>query len=291
MFDQVANAPHTGAPPVLYHYTTWGGVQGIVASQRFWATAHDCTNDVAELVSADAIIIEVAKELRKNAIGTAAELLRRFVERYAARQVTRVITVCLACFSVARDDEQQWRKYGDDGRGVCLGIKVLDEPAPADPPSALFKVDYSESSWRSDVATHFGKVCAVLSRVEPSRKNCELGLSALCQFAAFASIRAKRAEWAVEQEFRKVTLVRQNSKIHLNEREAEGKVKRYLPVQVRVEGKRIAFSEIIVGPNRNIEDSRDQLKKLLADQGYEVGDIEFPEITASAIPPWGVSTP
>ena len=48
-----------------------------------------------------------------------------------------------------------------------------------------------------------------------------------------------------------------------------------LKVQVRVEGKRIAFSEIIVGPNRNIEDSRDQMKKWLADQGYEVGDIEF----------------
>jgi hypothetical protein len=135
-----------------------------------------------------------------------------------------------------------------------------------------------------------GRCCALLSRVEPSRRNCELGLLALYQFAAFASIGAKRAEWAVEQEFRKVTLVRQDYKIHLNEREAEGKVKRYLPVQVRVEGKWIAFSEIIVGPNRNIEDSRDELKKLLADQGYEVGDIEFPEITASAIPPWGVST-
>jgi Asp-tRNA(Asn)/Glu-tRNA(Gln) amidotransferase A subunit family amidase len=42
-------------------------------------------------------------------------------------------------------------------------------------------------------------------------------------------------------------------------------------------------------PEQDIEDSRDQLKKLLANQGYEVGDIEFPEITASAIPPWAVS--
>lgn len=123
MFDQVANAPHTGAPPFLYNYTTWGGVQRIVASQRIWGTAHDGTNDVAELVSADAVIIEVAKELRKNATGAAAEVLWRFVEGYAALQVTRMITVCLACFSVARDDEQQWRPYGDDGRGVCLGSR------------------------------------------------------------------------------------------------------------------------------------------------------------------------
>jgi hypothetical protein len=292
MFDQVAQAPHAGAPPVLYHYTSWAGLQGILASQQFWATAHDCTNDEAELVSADDVIIAVAKDLQKSATGTAAEVLRRFVEGYAALQVTRVITVCLACFSVARDDEQQWRKYGDAGRGGCLGIRVLNEPAPADPPSALVKVDYSESSWRCDVANHFGKVCALLSRIEPSRKNCELGLSALYQFTAFASIGAKRAEWAVEQEFRKVTLVPKKSQIRLLERQTpDGKVTRYLPVQVRVGGKRIAFSEIIIGSNRNAEDSRDQLKEFLAAQGYKVGDIEYPEIIVSAIPPWGESSP
>jgi hypothetical protein len=151
-------------------------------------------------------------------------------------------------------------------------------------------VDYSEVSWRSGLTHNFGAVCSLLSRAVPSRSNFELGLSALHRIAAFASIGAKRAEWAVEQEFREVTLVRQSSNIRLKEREVDGKVKRYLPVQVRAEGKRIAFSEIIVGPNRNVEETRDQLKKFLADQGYEVGDIEYPEITVSAIPPWDPSS-
>jgi hypothetical protein len=109
LFDRVAQAPHSEAPPVLFHYTSWESAQGILASQRFWATAHDCTNDKAELVSADRVIIEVAKDLQKNGTGVATEVLRLFVNGYAKLQVTRMISVCLACFSVARDDEQQWR--------------------------------------------------------------------------------------------------------------------------------------------------------------------------------------
>jgi hypothetical protein len=286
MFDQVAQAPHVGAPPVLFHYTSWQGAQGILASQRFWATAHDCTNDKAELVSADTVIVEVANEMRKSATGAAAEVLRLFVEGYAKQQVTKVITVCLACFSVARDDAEQWRRYGDNGRGVCLGIRALDEPGPTDPPSALVKVDYSESSWRCDLTKTFGAICALLARAGASRRNHELGLSALHRIAAFASIGAKRAEWAVEQEFRWVTLVSRNSQIQLKERDADGKVKRFLPVAVRAGGKRIAFSEIIVGPNWNAEDAGEQLQRVLAEQGYKVADMEYPEITASAIPPW-----
>jgi hypothetical protein len=289
MFDEVAKAPHAGAPPVLYHYTTWEGARGIVASQRFWATAHDCTNDVAELVSADSVIIEVAKGLQKIATGAAGEVLSLFVEGYANLQVTKVVSICLVCFSVARDDESQWRNYGDKGHGVCLGIRVLNEPGPKEPPSALVKVDYSESSWRSDLTKHFCEVCSLLSRVSASRKNCELGLSALNRIAAFASIAAKRPEWAVEREFRHVTLVRQNFQNQMKEREVGGKTKRFLPVSLRADGRRIAFSEIILGSNRNAQETRGQLTSLLVKHGYKVGDLEYPEVTVSVIPAWNSS--
>jgi hypothetical protein len=122
------------------------------------------------------------------------------------------MTVCLACFSTARDDKDQWRKYGDDGRGICLGLRVLDEPGPENPPSALLKVDYSESSWRDTVRTEFEKICSFLSAVESLPKNVGLGVSALNRLAAFQSMSAKRREWAAEQEFRHVTIVPHNAK-------------------------------------------------------------------------------
>src|ERR1700741_3044162 len=66
-------------PRVLYHYTGWEGAKGIISTQQFWATAHDCTNDEAELVSADSIIVEVAKELREGALGATAKVLASFI--------------------------------------------------------------------------------------------------------------------------------------------------------------------------------------------------------------------
>ncbi|MCZ6514309.1 MAG: hypothetical protein O6850_00415, partial [Acidobacteria bacterium] len=214
-------------------------------------------------------------------------LLDLFLHDYASLQVTRLIIVCLACFSAARDDKEQWKWSGDDGRGICLGIPLLDEPSPMNHPAELIKVDYSESSWRDNLRKSFGKASSILSRAEDSPRSCELGLSAIYRIAAFASIRAKQAEWAAEQEFRHVTLVRKNAGIQLKERESAGSTIRYLPVSLRAQGKRIALDEIIIGSNRNAEDTREQLKRLLADKGYKVADsIEYPVITVSSIPPW-----
>jgi hypothetical protein len=181
MFDRAGlPSPPVSIPRVLYHYTSWAGAEGILSSQQFWATAHYCTNDAAELSCADATVIEVAKELRENVRGTPAEVLDLFVAQYSKARITESMTVCLACFSTARDDKDQWRKYGDDGRGICLGLRVLDEPGPENPPPALLKVDYSESSWRDTVRTEFEKICSFLSAVESLPKN--VGLARLSQF-------------------------------------------------------------------------------------------------------------
>ena len=53
----------------------------------------------------------------------------------------------------------------------------------------------------------------------------------------------------------------------------------YLPVSVRVEGKRIALAELIVGPNQDAENARQRLKELLADNGYSAETPEYPKIT------------
>lgn len=93
--------------------------------------------------------------------------------------------------------------------GICLGLRILDEPGPKSPDrgSALVKVDYSEDGWRSSMTEHFRQVCALLQNAQSTRHNLELGLSALYPIAAFGSIGAKQEKWSVEQEYRNVTLV------------------------------------------------------------------------------------
>jgi hypothetical protein len=292
MFDRPVNEtikiPPAETPKVLYHYTTWAGAEGIISSQRFWATAHNCTNDEAELVTADSIIIETVRELRRNAVHAAAEVLDLFLRNYAHEQVTLVIPVYLTCFSILRDDSQQWKRYGDNGRGVCLGVRMLNEQKSQGPDlgDGLVKVDYSEASWRENVREHMGQVCSFLSYRNASPAGKKLALSALYRVAAFTSIMAKQAAWEVEQEFRHVTIVHPDARVQPMERQSGGKIRRYLPVELRDNGKRIAFAKIITGPNQDAANARERLKLVLEQRGYAVGDLEYPEIVASALPRW-----
>lgn len=234
MFDRVAlPTPLPSTPPVLYHYTSVVGAEGIISSQQFWATAHHCTNDTAELSSADTAILEVATDLRRTTSGTGARVLDVFLANYAKAHILRSITVCLACFTTARDDHDQWRKYGDDGRGICLGIRLLNEPGPKQQASALMQVDYSEPSWRQTIRTEFGRILEFTAGVSNIPMNIALGASALNRQAAFQAIIAKHAEWAGEQEFRHVTLVADSARDQLKSRASESGAKVYFPVVVR----------------------------------------------------------
>jgi len=292
MFDRAGlPSPLASVPRVLYHYTSWAGAKGILSSQQFWATAHHCTNDAAELSSADGIVVEVAKKLRDSASGTPAKVLDLFVSQYSKLHITRSMTVCLACFSTARDDKEQWRRYGDHGRGICLGLRVLDESGPQNQSSALLKVDYSEASWRETVCAEFERICTALSRAESSPRNLRPGVSALNRLAAFQSMSAKRGDWAIEQEFRHVTLVPHSATDQLKQRPSADGMKVYLPVLVRASGRRIAFAEILIGPNRTAESTREELEKLLAESGYDCGSGNFRQspVLRSPVGKWAYS--
>jgi hypothetical protein len=286
MYDRVVSDGYDkSAPPTVYHYTSWNGASGILHSQRFWATAHQCTNDPAELKSADAVILEVAEEVRQgqeNAL--AREALRLFITGFhtLGMKVGSLLTVCLACFSASRDDAEQWKRYGDNGKGLSLGIRVVNEPAPTDYTAATVKVDYDEKSWRDTITKSFHEVCKILSRGRalPSQKNLELALNALHRIAAHASIQAKKPEWAVEQEYRRVVLLRDPSKLQ-KRLSATGEEIQYLPTLVREDGKRIFLKEITVGPSQDAKDAREKLEKLLTECGYVPGALEYPKITIS----------
>jgi len=42
----------------------------------------------------------------------------------------------------------------------------------------------------------------------------------------------------------------------------------------------------MIGPNQNVDEARRRLNRLLGDCGYEIGQMEYPEVTASKITPW-----
>src|SRR5262249_30846819 len=97
LIDGVVGEVATATPPrVLYHYTSWSGLRGILKTQRMWATAHNCTSDPAELVSANEVIRAAAKERRRHTAPVAELALNVFIDQYQAMQVSRYVPTYLS---------------------------------------------------------------------------------------------------------------------------------------------------------------------------------------------------
>jgi hypothetical protein len=286
-FEEIGLRPERDLPyPVLYHYTSMSGALKILGSQKFWATAHDCTNDRGELVSADATVLEIAQSFRHTASGLTARALDAFLRDYDAEAIARIRTAYLSCFSIARDDEGQWRRYGDEGKGVCLGLRVINEPGPQSRKvfSRLFEVTYSEDSLRKWFTDTFVKVCATLAAYPPSDQNTRSALATLRGLAALASITTKTSDWKSEKEVRHVTMDRLEPGVKPDVRmSADNKEIRYLPVSLRANGKLIALDEIIIGAKQDFGEARKQFENLLASKGYLPGSIEYPRFVVSSV--------
>jgi len=290
--DQLVVEPFREDPPgVLYHYTTWAGAERILTTKQFWATAHDCTNDLAELTSADSVVLEVASEVESTVKGPARELIRLLLKHYSRSKVTEIAPVFLACFSEARDQDSQWEAYADKGRGLCLGIRVLDEASP-DPSVvgvSLLRVDYSESSWRQKITTGFEAVASEVSQLAvrhgsvPYRARA-LALNALYRIAAYAAITAKKPAWSREAEWRQVAVVRRGATVQIFERKSGGQTIRYLKLFLRRDGRPLVFDEIIIGSNQDVALATSRLRAILADAGYPNNYAELPRIATSCLP-------
>jgi len=279
-------------PRVLYHYTTWAGARGLLSTREFRFTAHDCTNDPAELRSADKTVLAAAAAVRATAVGLAGDLLDVFLANYHRTKVTKVVgPVYVACFTRARDSQGQWEMYADGGRGLCLGLRVLRrETILEDLPVAisLHRVEYSERLVRARVESALEAVCRALCRFRWERATdtttaLQLGLNALYRVAAVAAISAKKPQWANEKEWRQVALVRKSHDIRPLVRHSSGHTIRYLQLPVRRCGRLLALSEIIIGPHQDRLAARSQLRQLLADAGYPRDYARLPRIAVGSV--------
>lgn len=277
-------------PEVLYHYTSWDGAEGILSTQRFWFTAHDCTNDPAELESADQLVTDTAKALMPEADEVGRALLNTFAANYRRFKLPAMVgPVYLACFSVARSSRSQWDCYADRGRGLCLGVEILkDEEAAGDLPVvvSLHPVEYSERVAQRRVETTLRAVCQALSLAisggsARSRRPVELALSAMYRMAAFTALSTKKAQWRREREWRQVAFPRPGQKVKPLVRNSSGREIRYLALPVRQPGRPIALYEVIIGPNQNEAEARKRLGCLLARTGYPCTHAGLPRITVA----------
>ena len=105
---------------VLYHYTTFTGLLGIVKSRALWASDIRYMNDSAELRhTADLIGTEVRERIDSGHPNP--QLLTQFVD-WVSHRISSGHMLFGASFRAQGNLLSQWRGYSTPGKGVSLGF-------------------------------------------------------------------------------------------------------------------------------------------------------------------------
>lgn len=110
---------------VLYHYTTSDGLIGIINSKSLWATCIDFLNDPNELTYGINLCHQIVESL--DSISESLKLaLGVYFEIYSENRKDKYLTSDLYIISFCEHHETlgQWRLYGKNGEGYCVGINL-----------------------------------------------------------------------------------------------------------------------------------------------------------------------
>lgn len=121
---------YTRLPPdishILYHYTSRGGLEGILRSGGLRATYRKLMNDPGEFQYARNVVYETLDEIRvRTDLPRVAESLavyaRKNLDLFLRDSMEGSRAYC-ACVTVSSDDAQQWASYAANGQGFAIGF-------------------------------------------------------------------------------------------------------------------------------------------------------------------------
>lgn len=148
----------------VYHYTSAGGLYGIVSSGTLWGSNYSYLNDTSEITYGRELVHEVVHE-RVEAEGdpVKSSFLSRIYDRLAPTPL-EATDFYLTCFCQTPDRLSQWRGYGGQSGRYCIGFNLgsLLNAARIAHPSANGPVHYDRDRQRSRVASVIDRACTVL---------------------------------------------------------------------------------------------------------------------------------
>lgn len=109
----------------VYHYCSLETFRLIVENKVLFMSDYHYMNDSSE----EKYFLDVFEEEMKSLYDGLSDEEKANIESddYMKKYMTRLselyANVCfICCFSNIRDDLNQWRTYGDDGKGICIGF-------------------------------------------------------------------------------------------------------------------------------------------------------------------------
>lgn len=144
-------------PKELWHYTTLGGFEGIVASGRLWATDVRFLNDRTEFIHArkiaEGLIAEMpACDSEEAWVKTKAQQVLDGYFEIGPLSPSRLELYSVS-FTVLEDTLSQWRGYGNDGVSLCFDLQHIRPPAELGSLVSFAPCIYQEHEKRTLVAS------------------------------------------------------------------------------------------------------------------------------------------
>lgn len=127
-----------GNPPMLYHYTDFNGLKGILESRSLRATYLKALSDSTEQLHGEDVVCRMLKDCTSTALHSRIEEGMKAPQRYQRWFVT--------CFCTRPTLSNMWETYASRGGGYCLGFSVPELPLKRSSPELrfVFRVIYDE---------------------------------------------------------------------------------------------------------------------------------------------------
>lgn len=112
-------------PALIYHYTTSGGLEGILRSGKLWLSDAFEMNDQREIQHGVDVAIDVLKRRAEDA-HPAIGGLSAYMERTIQPNVRHTAHYLIASFSELPNHLPQWQEYADDACGYELAFDCAE---------------------------------------------------------------------------------------------------------------------------------------------------------------------
>lgn len=266
-----ADTPHG----VLYHYTTFTGLLGIVKSRALWASDIRYMNDSAELRhTADLINSEVRERIDSG--NPNSSLLAQFVD-WVSHRITNGHMMFGVSFRAQGNLLSQWRGYSTPGKGVSLGFCPEYILRCAEKQQFLIGKCIYEPTRQRMLIRQVVDAVEMLASSEAGGESVAAERSVLYR-KAFAAMETdllriaailKHPSFREEKEWRIVSpVIANNARAPILFREGHAMLVPYIEFDVSMgEDTPILMDHLFLGPTANINISMNSLKMFLEKNG------------------------
>ena len=284
---------YTEPPDLLFHYTSGGGLRGILESSSLWATNYRFLNDASEVAYGASLFEAIIQEkLAKEGDPVLLEFLGRTLR--TANAFDGMFDCYIACFCERDDLLNQWRTYAGSGGGFALGLKTKEiglrwGQLELTQDFMLRRVVYDVARQRSLLTEVLDAAIQILGPATQgvSVDDANSLIARCCQFVrnetADYLISFKHPAFEIEQEWRLCHIVSPGVEGHVKFREGQFGLTPYVCLDISpmagVNHNKLPLHRITHGPVPNPDNVRFALNKLLRSLNYA-----FVEIAGSTLP-------